>query len=64
MSKDKLTKQLREIDAAIYKLTAKYLDGGMSTDDKIEFERWYDLKRIDNFNTDLGTKKKFYDETL
>ena len=63
MREIELTDKLRQVDAIIYNLTAEYLEDGMDAETKSQFERWWDLKCIDVFNsTDLQTKKTFYNE--
>ncbi len=52
----------RQIDAIIYNLTAEYLEDGMDAEAKSQFERWYDLKRIDIFNKSIQDKKKIYEK--
>ncbi len=62
--KEELTNKLREIDALVYMLTAAYFEDEMTAEEVSHFERWFDMKRIDTFNSDLKTKKKFYDESV
>lgn len=53
----------RQVDAILYNLTAEYLEDGMDSEAKSQFERWWDLKCIDVFNsTPLKTKREIYEE--
>ncbi len=63
MNSIELTDKLKQVDAILYNVTAEYLEDGMDDEAKSQFERWYDLKRIDVFNSkSLQTKKKIYEE--
>ena len=64
MKEGELTDKLREIDALMYMLTAAYFEDDMTAEEVSQFERWFDMKKIDSFNSDLRTKKKFYDESV
>jgi hypothetical protein len=57
-----LTDKTREIDAILYNLTAEYLEDGMDAEAKSQFERWFDLKKIDVFNKSIQAKKEIYEE--
>lgn len=57
-----LTDKTREIDAILYNLTAEYLEDGMDAEAMSQFERWFDLKRIDLFNKSIEVKKQSYEE--
>ena len=53
----------KQVDAILYNLMGEYLEDGMDAEAKSQFERWWDLKCIDVFNsTPLETKKKIYEE--
>lgn len=58
-----LADKTRHVDAILYNLTAEYLEDGMDAEAKSQFERWWNLKCIDVFNsTPLQTKKEIYEE--
>jgi hypothetical protein len=63
MNSIELTDKTKQVDAILYNLMGEYLEDGMDAETKSQFERWWDLKCIDVFNsTPLKTKKKIYEE--
>ncbi len=53
----------KQVDAILYNLMGEYLEDGMDAEAKSQFERWWDLKCIDVFNsTSLQTKKEIYEK--
>ncbi len=63
MTTVELSDKTKQVDAILYNLMGEYLEDGMDAETMSQFERWWDLKCIDVFNsTPLTTKKKIYEE--
>ena len=58
-----LGEKTKQVDAILYNLLGEYFEDGMDAEAKSQFERWWDLKCIDLFNsTSIQAKKEIYEE--